>query len=207
MSILDKVKEHPALAVGAVVAVLVLVYVLNHSSSSTAATSTVSGTSVDAATGLQQAQLQASSQANQVSAALQANATNTAAQVQLATIASQQAGAHDVLAAQVATSQINASQQVQSLLGSLSAGVSENASNNDLAKTTVLATNQTQQQQIFANALVQQSQTQASVAIAGYNATTTIAGINAGAVTAIQSSHDQHSGGLFGGGGFLGLGG
>lgn len=196
MSILDKVKEHPALAVGGVVAVLVLVYVLNHSSSGTAATSTLStGSSVDAATALQQAQLGASSQANQVSAALQANATNTAAQIQLATIAAQQAGAHDVLAAQVATSQINASQQVQSLLGSLSAGVSENASNNDLAKTTVLATNQTQQQQILANALVAQSSTQASVAIAGYNAQ-----------VANTSNVVAHTGGLFGGGGFLGLG-
>jgi hypothetical protein len=43
--------------------------------------------------------------------------------------------------------------------------------------------------------LTHQSDTQAQIAMASFSAQ-----------TAIQSSHDTHSGGFFGGGGFLGLG-
>jgi len=177
MSIVETIKSHPKAIIAGAVGVIVLVYILNHSSGSSAATTATGqvGTSVDAATGYQQAQLAASAQAGQVAAAVQANQDTIAGQIQLATIQAQQSGAHDALAAQVATSQINATQQVQSLLGSLSADVTKNAQNVDLAKTTVLATNQTQQQQILANALVQQSANQAAVAQASINASKDIA--------------------------------
>ena len=208
MQIIEQIKSHPKLAVAGVVGFLVLVYIINHSSSNTSASSggSVDGSSVAAATAIQQAQMQANAQANQVNAAVSANATNTAAQLELGKLQIANSGAHDVLAAQVATSQINATQQVQSLLGALSADVAKTNSNNQTAIAVTQSNNTVAMQQILANALVTQSTNQANVAIAGYDA-------NAAAYTTASSnalqasiSHDEHSGGLFGGGGFLGLG-
>lgn len=176
MSIIATIKEHKALSFGALVAVLFLLYVIRHSSGGSTATAPGTDPSqVQAATDLQNAQLAASSAANQTGAALQANATNDATQIQLATIAAQQSGAHDALAAGVATSDINANEQIQSLLGSLSADVSKTGINADVSKTSILATNQTQQQQILADALVTQSTNQTNANIAAINATKDIA--------------------------------
>lgn len=189
---LEKLKAHPYLAVAAVVAILVLAYIINHSGSGgTTATAAVGGTDVGSATDLLQAQQAAQSQATQLNGAIAANKDNNDAAITLATINAQASGAHDTLAAGVATSQINAEQQTQSLLAALSADVSKTGINADVDKTNIIATNATQQQQILATALVTQSANQAGVAEAGYNAQVTIAG---------------KRGGLFGGGGFLGLG-
>jgi hypothetical protein len=56
------------------------------------------------------------------------------------------------------------SQQVQSLLAALSTDVQKTSINADVAKTTIAATNQTEQQQILANAFIEQSHTNAQVA-------------------------------------------
>lgn len=218
MAILATIKEHPALTVAGIVGVLIIVYVINHSGSNSPAGATLqSGGSVDAATGYQTALLGASASANQAAAAVAANKDTIAGQIQLATIAAQQSGAHDAIAGQVATSQINATQQVQSLLAAMSADVSKTASNNDVRKTEITVGGQTEMQRILANALVAQSTNQANVAvagitsnrdvaIAGYDTSAKIASTYAGASQNIALSHDEHSGGLFGGGGFLGLG-
>lgn len=210
------IKEHKALAVGGIFALILLIYIMRHSSSAPA-TASGSASDVAAASAAYGAQQQAASQSAQIGAALQANAADNSARVQLATIQANAAGAHDQLAAQVATSDINAQQQVQSLLASLSADVAKTNSNNDVARTQISVGGATAQQQILANALIQQSNNQAAVAIAGsnnqarvaeagYGAAVQIQQGNAAAATQISMSHDQHSGGLFGGGGFLGLG-
>lgn len=191
---MEWIKAHKVWVIGGAVALFVL-YLITRGSAGTSATSSAPGNDVSAATALQTAQLQASAQGQQISAASQAQSDQTAAQLELGKLQIAQAGAHDQLAAQVATSNINATQQLQSLLGSLSADVANTASNNDVAKTTVIATNQTQQQQIFADTVIAQSNNNAAVSEAAF-----------GAQESIASDKYAHTGGLFGGGGFLGLG-
>lgn len=172
---IEWLKSHPKLVIGGAIGFIILVYLLNHSSSSSTTSSDGSTTDVQAATALQTAQLQANQAANQTAAAVQANSDTLAAQQNIASLQYQYQTTHDQLAAGVATSQINADQQVQSLLGQLSADVQINGQNQQTAQTTVIATNQTQQQQILANALVTQSANQANVSIAALNAQTQIA--------------------------------
>jgi hypothetical protein len=162
---MEWIKSHKIYVIGGIIALIVFIYILRSAGGgSTAATSQTSSGDVAAATALQQAQLAAGAQANQVNAAVQANATNTAAQVTLGTLQIAQSGAHDQLAAQVATSNINANEQLQSLLGTLSANVATTASNNDVAKTQITATNQVEMQRILADSLTTAYTTQAQVA-------------------------------------------
>jgi hypothetical protein len=198
MSIIEKIKEHPKLVVAAVVGFVVLLYLYNRSGGSGGVSATGYNTDVSAATGLQAAQLAASSQNAQTSAAAGVAQSQIAAQEHIAELQAAQAGAHDQLAAQVATSNINATVQLQSLLASLGADVQKGQQNvqvaginADVSKTGIMASSQIQQYQILADAMKSAYSSQASVAQAGY---------------AAQVEISSHQGGLFGGGGFLGLG-
>lgn len=191
---IEWLKAHKVWVIGGVVALFVL-YLITRSSSGTSATSSGVGTDVAAATALQTAQLQAQAQGAQVQAASQAASQQTAAQEKLGELSIAQAGAHDQLAATVATSQINSNLQLQSLLGQLSSNVAIKQSDNAVAAQTVAVNGQVQMQQVLASSLIH-----------AYDTNATIASSHDAATVAIQSSHDQHSGGLFGGGGFLGLG-
>lgn len=173
---IEWIKDHPKTMIAGVVGFIILVYLLNHSGGASTTAST-DGTSTDAAaaTALQTAQLAASSQANQVGAAVQLQTQQIAAQQQVAEDTLGYQAGHDQLAAQVATSQINADEQVQSLLGQLSSNVAINQSNNNLANTTVLATNQTSQQQILANALVTENQNNNATSQVAINASKDVA--------------------------------
>lgn len=191
---IEWIKSHPLLFGAGLVAAFVLWRVIS-SSGGTAATAQGAGSDVASATALQQAQLQAGAVAGQTQAAVQANQDTIAGQIELAKIQAAFAGTHDALAANIATQQINANQQTTALVSTLTAGVQTSAINADVAKTTVAANSQVQMQQILATALTQQSHDLATVTTSGYQAQ-----------LAAQQSHDAHSGGLFGGGGFLGLG-
>jgi len=191
---IDWIKQHTLLFGVGLVAAFVLWRVLS-AGGGTAATAQGEGSDVASATALQQAQLQAGAAAGQTAAAVQANADTIAGQLELAKINAAYAGTHDQLAAQIATQQINAEQQTTALVSTLTAGVQTSAINADVAKTTVAANSQVQMQQILATALTQQSHDLATVTQSGY-----------AAQLAAAQSHDAHSGGLFGGGGFLGLG-
>lgn len=190
----EKIKAHPLLIGVGLVAAFVL-YKMLSGGGGTAATAQGTGSDVASATALQQAQLQAGAAAGQTQAAVQANQDTIAGQIELAKIQAAFAGTHDSLAANIATQQINANQQTTALVSTLGAAVQTSAINADVAKATVTANSQVQMQQILATALTQQSHDLATVTTAGYSAQ-----------LAAAESHDAHSGGLFGGGGFLGLG-
>jgi hypothetical protein len=192
---IDWIKSHKIYVIGGIVALIIFIFILRSAGGSGGTAATGSSSDVAAATALQQAQLAAGAQGQQVAAAQAVQTQQTAAQLELGKLQIAQAGAHDTLAAQVATSSINATQQTQSLLASLSADIAKTNSNNDVAKTQIASTTSVQMQQILATALTHQSDNQATIAQAGYSAQ-----------LAAQQSHDAHSGGLFGGGGFLGLG-
>lgn len=227
MSVIESIKEHKGLAIGAVVAVVVIYFVTRtpgtSSSSLPGGTLTVGG-DVGSATQTQQLQLQADYASKQLDAASRAQSDQTAAQLELGKLSIAQAGAHDQLAATVATSNIDATSKVTSLLAmisgdvektksadsvtmsSIAGDVAKTQSNNNVVQASIIANSATNQQKILADALGNVSSNQRDVAVAGIDATTKIAGINAGAATSIATSRDQNTGGLFGGGGFLGLG-
>lgn len=192
---LEWIKAHKVWVIGGAVAVALLYFITRHSSAGSSSGTATVGTDVGAATALQQAQLAASAQGQQVAAAAGVRTQETAAQLELGKLQIANAGAHDQLAASVATSQINANEQLQSLLGTLSSNVAIKQSDNTVQSQSIAVNGQVQMQKVLASSLEH-----------AYDTNATVAASHDAATVAIQSSHDQHSGGLFGGGGFLGLG-
>lgn len=158
MMIFETIKEHPGMIVGGIAVFVVVLYLAGKGGGATPAGDPAYAGSVDAATSLQNAQLAAAAQGRAIDASLAAHAADTAASIRLAEIGAGAQESHDTLAASVATSQLNAQLQLGSLMSTLQAGVQTNAQNKAVEQTAIIATNQTQQQQILASALVQQQQ-------------------------------------------------
>jgi hypothetical protein len=197
MVILDKIKAHPVASGLIIIGIgLVALYMLRGSSPT--AVSYDTGTDVSAATGLQAAQLQAASQSQQVAAALQANESNNAAAIELAKIQAATSVNNNTIAADVASQQINAQQQLGSLYYTLNAAVATNAQNQQTEQTRITVGGVTQQQQILADALVQQSANQTAANIAAINASASTSAAYITAATQIAKSKCGLVGKIFG---------
>lgn len=153
------IKDHKWLVIGVIAAVVIFYYLVGSSgTTSTAATSDAGD--VAAATALQQAQDQAASQSSQMAAELQANQDTIGGQIALATIQGQTSNQANQIAANVDLANISATQQTQSLLGTLEAGVQTNAQNQATQQLNIQTSGAVQQQTILANALIQESNNQ-----------------------------------------------
>lgn len=162
MALMDSIKSHPYVAVGAVVGVALLAYLLSGSSGGAPAAQFAGG-NVEAATALQNAQLQAQSQGSQIAAQLQAHQSDTAAQLEIAKLAALTSTNNNDIAANVRMAEISASQQVMSLQSTLGAQVATNAQNAETTRENIRTSGVIAQQQILASALTQQAATQAAV--------------------------------------------
>lgn len=188
MSLIDSAKEHPFMAgtIGVVI-IVALVYVVG-SSGTTTTQSAVAGssndTSVAAGAAIQQAQLAANAHIQDTQAALQANQDNIGGQISLATIAANMQNNHDILAASIASQQIDATSQTADLQTTLGAQVTNHQIDAAIQGQQIASTTSLTNTKILTDALVGMSTSHDATAVA----------------------IDQDHSGLFGGGGFLGLG-
>jgi hypothetical protein len=164
---IETLKKHPWLMGGtAIVAVLAIVY-LNSGSGSSGSVPGGNTADVQAAENLQGLQLQAQSQAAGYSAAANAQAEQDATQLALAKIQYGVQGDANDLAAQIASQQISAEQQLGSLQSTLSYKANADTLNAQTQQLAITTNANLQQTQFITNALVEQSKIQADVAKTG----------------------------------------
>lgn len=159
---LEEIKKHPFVITGAVIAAILIFVIFGSSGGGGGAVATSSGSDVGSGNDIATAQLAANTQIAGYQAAAQGQAAQIGGQLALATIQANTADNANVLAAGVASQQINAQQQSRALHDTLSFQALQ--SNNDTQVDLASISSQTtiQQTNAVASALIAQAQINAA---------------------------------------------
>lgn len=192
----NELKSHPYVIGGAVLGIIVLFFLIGGNSGGvTASAPTDSSGDVAAAEATNQAGIMANAQIQSNQISLAGLKEQIGGSIAVETIRAHTADNANDLAAGVAAQQINANAHSVDLANTLSAQTQQRYFQSQETITAINTNGMLENSRTIADALVEQSRITSSTAIAGYDTT-----------AAIARSHDENSGGLFGGGGFLGTG-